>query len=53
LTNSTLGLAYLKIDFIPTEEYTAEDSKEARDDATWIVSLAKQVIDLPGSEKNG
>jgi hypothetical protein len=35
-----------EIDFIPTEEYTSEDSREARKDAQWIVALAKKVIVL-------
>jgi HEPN domain-containing protein len=37
---------YGDIDFIPTEEYTSEDSREARKDAQWIVTLAKKVIVL-------
>jgi len=35
---------YGDIDFIPTEEYTAEDSQKAMDEAKWIVSLAQQSI---------
>jgi HEPN domain-containing protein len=35
---------YGDIDFIPTEEYTAEDSQKAMGDAKWIVSLAQQSI---------
>jgi HEPN domain-containing protein len=35
---------YGDIDFIPTEEYTSEDSKQALRDAYWIVVLAKKVI---------
>ena len=37
---------YGDIDFIPTEEYTSEDSREARKDAQWIVGVAKKVIVL-------
>jgi HEPN domain-containing protein len=35
-----------EIDFISTEEYTSEASREARKDAQWIVALAKKVIVL-------
>jgi HEPN domain-containing protein len=35
---------YGDIDFITTEEYTSEDSKQALRDAYWIVVLAKKVI---------
>lgn len=35
---------YGDIDFIPTEEYSLEDSREARKDAQWIVALAKKAI---------
>lgn len=35
---------YGDIDYIPTEEYTAEDSQKAMGDANWIVSLAQQSI---------
>jgi HEPN domain-containing protein len=34
---------YGDIDFIPTEEYSAEDARRAIEDAKWIVALAKQV----------
>lgn len=34
---------YGDIDFIPTEEYTAKDAREAMKDARWVVSLAKKV----------
>jgi len=37
---------YGDIDFIPTEEYTSEDSREARKDAQWIVGVAEKVIVL-------
>lgn len=35
---------YGAIDFIPTEEYTAEDAQRALDDTRWVVQLAKEVI---------
>jgi HEPN domain-containing protein len=35
---------YGDIDFIPTEEYTEGDSDRARQDAQWIVELAKKSI---------
>ena len=35
---------YGDIDFIPTEEYTQEDSHRARQDAQWIVELASRSI---------
>lgn len=35
---------YGDIDFIPTEEYTAEDAARAYTDASWIVELAEQTI---------
>lgn len=38
---------YGAIDFIPTDEYTREQAEEALDDATWVVSVAAQVI-APG-----
>jgi HEPN domain-containing protein len=34
------------IDFIPTEEYDAEDSARAYDGAEWIVALARRAIGL-------
>lgn len=35
---------YGDIDFIPTEEYTFEDAKEAIEGATYVVNLAKRII---------
>lgn len=35
---------YGDIDFIPTEEYTAEDADRAYRDAEWIVGLGQRVI---------
>lgn len=35
---------YGDIDFIPTEEYSAKEAKQALDDAKWVVGLAKKVI---------
>mgnify|MGYP001573678805 FL=1 len=35
---------YGDIDFIPTEEYTAEDAGRAYADAEWVVSLAQRAI---------
>ncbi len=35
---------YGDIDFIPTEEYTAEDADRAYRDAEWILNLAQRVI---------
>ena len=35
---------YGDIDFIPTEEYTAEDADRAYHDAEWILNLAQRVI---------
>jgi len=37
---------YGDIDFIPTEEYTQEDGREALEDANFVVGIAKQVIRL-------
>ncbi len=34
---------YGDIDFIPTEEYTEEDARQAIEDARWVVELAKKV----------
>lgn len=36
---------YGDIDFIPTEEYTIEDAKEAIEDATFTVNTAKSLIE--------
>lgn len=36
---------YGDIDFIPTEEYTAEDADRAYGDAEWIAILARRVIE--------
>ena len=33
---------YGDIDFIPTEEYSEEDARQAIQDARWVVALAKQ-----------
>jgi HEPN domain-containing protein len=33
---------YGDVDFIPTEEYTADDARQALNDAKWIVELAKK-----------
>jgi hypothetical protein len=35
---------YGDIDFIPTEQYTAEDAERAWEDAEWVVALARTVI---------
>lgn len=35
---------YGDIDFIPTEEYSADDAKDALNDATWVLRLAEQVV---------
>jgi len=35
---------YGDIDFIPTEEYTSEDSQQACRDAEWIVELAQKAM---------
>jgi len=35
---------YGDVDFIPTEEYTADDARQVMDDAKWIVELAKKVF---------
>ena len=40
---------YGDIDFVPTEQYSAEDGTRAYDEAAWIVTLAEEVIgQLPG-----
>jgi HEPN domain-containing protein len=36
---------YGDIDFIPTEEYRAEDAKEAMDNANFVVVMAQKVIE--------
>ena len=36
---------YGDIDFIPTEEYSAQDSERAYQDAAWVVALAGEVIE--------
>ena len=35
---------YGDVDFIPTEEYTADDASQALIDAKWIVALARKVL---------
>lgn len=35
---------YGDVDFIPTEEYTADDARKALSEAKWIVELAKKVL---------
>jgi hypothetical protein len=35
---------YGDIDFIPTEEYTADDARLALSDAKWIVELAQKAF---------
>ncbi len=35
---------YGDVDFIPTEEYNADDARRALEDAKWIVDLAKRVL---------
>ena len=35
---------YGDIDFIPTEEYSAEDSARAYEEAAWVVALAAEII---------
>jgi len=35
---------YGDIDFIPTEQYTLEDAKEAMKDANFVVKIAKRTI---------
>jgi HEPN domain-containing protein len=35
---------YGDIDFIPTDEYTSEDAKEAIEGANYVVSLAKRLM---------
>jgi hypothetical protein len=32
------------VDFIPTEQYTADDARRAYDEAAWVVALALRVI---------
>ena len=34
---------YGDVDFIPTEEYTADDARRALDEAKWIVELSKKL----------
>ncbi len=36
---------YGDIDFIPTEQYTADEARRAYDDAAWVVRLAVDVIE--------
>ena len=36
---------YGEIDFIPTEEYTLEDARQAREDAGFVVTLAKKMLE--------
>ena len=38
---------YGDIDFIPTEHYTKEHAQRALDDAVWVVSVARTVIERP------
>ena len=33
------------IDFIPTEQYTADEARRAYEDAAWVVGLAAEVIE--------
>lgn len=43
---------YGDIDFIPTEEYSAQDAERAYQDAAWVVALAGAVIGpLPGTSR--
>lgn len=35
---------YGDVDFIPSEEYSADDARRALEDAKWIVELAKRVL---------
>jgi len=35
---------YGDVDFIPTEEYTAEESKQAYDDAALVLTLAEEAV---------
>jgi HEPN domain-containing protein len=35
---------YGDVDFIPTEQYTADDARRAYDEAAWVVALALRVI---------
>ena len=44
---------YGDIDFIPTEQYTAEEAGRAYDDAAWVVRLAVEVIERPQPERVG
>lgn len=37
---------YGDLDFIPTEEYTAEDATRAINDATFVVEMARKVIPI-------
>jgi HEPN domain-containing protein len=36
---------YGDIDFIPTQQYSADDARRAFEDAAWVAELAGQVID--------
>ncbi len=36
---------YGDVDFIPTEQYTSTDARQAYDDAAWVVGLATRVIE--------
>ncbi len=36
---------YGEIDFIPTEEYTVDDSREAMEGANFVVTIARRLID--------
>ena len=36
---------YGDIDFIPTEQYTADEARRAYEDAAWVVRLAAEVIE--------
>ena len=36
---------YGDIDFIPTEQYTADEARRAYEDAAWVVGLAAEVIE--------
>ena len=42
---------YGDIDFIPTEEYTVEDSSRASENANWIVALAQKSITFKNEKK--
>ena len=35
---------YGAIDFIPTDQYTREQARQAMDDAAWVVSVAARVV---------